>query len=112
MILPQFNQPAPFDEPNMSEPGQATSLQDVIYRVSRGELTGIGQIPLEYGDDDEDDVFYNGMEVDRIDAFNDSIEFENKKKSVDNRIKFLKSKSTKVIKKTQDYSSDGSPAQP
>lgn len=74
MILPQFIPTSEFREPSLTEPGQAVTLKDIVYRVSRGGTTGLSSIPLDYGEDDPvDDANYNGCDVDYIDAANDMI---------------------------------------
>lgn len=100
MKLPKFIEPHPLRQKPLTEPGQALSLRDVVYRVSRGETTGIGSIPLDYGEDDgADDPYLNGLEAELLDVVNISNHLESTRKKVDNRLKFLKAKSTRTFKK-------------
>lgn len=103
MKLPKFIDPQPLRQKPLTEPGQALSLRDVVYRVSRGETTGIGSIPLEYGEDDgADDPYLNGMEAELLDVVDLSNHLNSTRKKVDNRLKFLNSKRTKIVKKEDD----------
>ena len=103
MKLPKFIEPQPLRQKPLTEPGQALSLKDVVYRVSRGETTGIGSIPLEYGEDDGvDDPYLNGMEAELLDVVDLSNHLESTRKKVDNRLKFLKAKGTRTVKKKDD----------
>lgn len=106
MKLPKFIEPQPLRQNPLTESGQALSLRDVVYRVSRGETTGIGSIPLEYGEDDGiDDPYLNGMEAELLDIVDMSNNLNVTRKKVDNRIKFLKARSTRIVKK-KDVESD------
>lgn len=97
MKLPEFIKPKYFTHPSLTEPGQALSLREVVYRVSRGETTGIGRLPDEYGEDDgADDPYLNGLEADALEVAQIAIDLSAKKKKVDNRLKFLKAKSTRL----------------
>lgn len=100
MKLPKFIEPQPLRQTPLTEPGQALSLKEVVYRVSRGETTGIGSIPLEYGEDDgTDDPYLNGIEAELLDVVDMSNNLDATRKKVDNRLKFLKAKSTRIVKK-------------
>lgn len=100
MKLPKFIEPQALRQKPLTEPGQALSLRDVVYRVSRGETTGIGAIPLEYGEDDGvDDPYLNGMEAELLDVVDLSNNLNSTRKKVDNRLKFLKAKSTRTVNK-------------
>lgn len=100
MKLPKFIEPQPLRQNPLTEPGQALSLKEVVYRVSRGETTGIGSIPLEYGEDDGvDDPYLNGIEAELLDVVDMSNNLDVTRKKVDNRLKFLKAKSTRTVKK-------------
>lgn len=99
MKLPKFIEPQPLRQKPLTEPNQALSLRDVVYRVSRGETTGIGSIPLEYGEDDGiDDPYLNGMEAEIMDVVDMSKKLDDTRKKVDNRLKFLQAKSTRIVK--------------
>lgn len=102
MKLPEFLKPEPFRQQSRTEPGQALSLRDVVYRVSRGETTGIGSIPLEYGDDDVDDSYLNGLEAEELDVLQQKKELDVLREKVDYRLKFLKEKTTKIVKQKED----------
>ncbi len=99
MKLPVFLEPEPFRQPSRTEPNQSLGLRDVVYRVSRGETTGIGSIPLEYGEDDVDDPYLNGLEAEELDVIQQRKDLDLLEKKVDNRLKFLSSKNTKIVKK-------------
>lgn len=109
MKLPQFIEPIPFETPGSTEPGQALTLEEVVYRVSRGETTGIGQIPLEYGDDDgSDDPYINGLEAEKLDVAQIALDLSDTKKKIDNRLKFLKAKTTRLKSVSPDDKKDPS----
>lgn len=102
MKLPEFIKPKCFTHPSLTEPGQALSLREVVYRVSRGETTGIGRLPDEYGEDDgADDPYLNGLEADALEVAQIAIDLGEIKKRNDNRVKFLASKTTKIVKKKE-----------
>lgn len=111
MKLPQFIEPKPFTIPSMTEPNQALSLREVVYRVSRGETTGIGRLPDEYGEDDgSDDPYLNGIEAESLEVAQIAMDLGRVKKRVDNRLKFLNSKTTKIVNKKESDSNDDTSA--
>lgn len=76
MKLPEFliN---PLDEmPSATQPGQDVDLKTIVYRVNNGLTTGLSRIPLEYGDDDDDNPELNGMTAEYLDVMQDQINLE------------------------------------
>lgn len=87
MKLPKFIPTSNYREPSLTEPDQAVTLKDIVYRVSRGGSTGLSSIPLEYGEDDAiDDSDYNGCDIDYIDAANDLINIRQQESVFKNKL--------------------------